>query len=262
MYRATFADGSVLHVRHGREAMTDEIRPFAGAEEAASFGRFADWLTELYRVEMPNFIDADFDSALDLVRRWRAGAQPGPARRVRPPRPPGGLVLRRRAAAADLQLPGDVRRRRAVRGPGAVRRDHLHGLDRGRLRAGGRDARHGHRPGRGRGQGAGPTSATTRRSTRILRAGDGAVRGVELAGGERIDADVVVCNADLPVAYRTLLGGVEAPRRRPPRSLLTVVPAVGRRRAWRAAGLRGPPQHPLRRAVGRLVPGAHPRRRA
>ena len=26
MYRATFADGSVIHVRHGREAMTEEIR--------------------------------------------------------------------------------------------------------------------------------------------------------------------------------------------------------------------------------------------
>ena len=30
MYRATYADGSVLHVRHGREAMTEEIRQFAG----------------------------------------------------------------------------------------------------------------------------------------------------------------------------------------------------------------------------------------
>ena len=40
----------------------------------------------------------------------------------------------------------------------------------------------------------------------------GAVTGVELGGGERLAADVVVCNADLPVAYRTLLGGVDAPR--------------------------------------------------
>ena len=29
MYRAVYADGSVLHVRHGREAMTEEIRSFA-----------------------------------------------------------------------------------------------------------------------------------------------------------------------------------------------------------------------------------------
>jgi phytoene desaturase len=54
--------------------------------------------------------------------------------------------------------------------------------------------------------------------TRILRNGDGRVTGVELgdartgSGGERVAAQAVVCNADLPVAYRTLLGGVEAPR--------------------------------------------------
>ena len=50
------------------------------------------------------------------------------------------------------------------------------------------------------------------RRPRILRGGGGAVTGVELGGGERLAADVVVCNADLPVAYRTLLGGVDAPR--------------------------------------------------
>ena len=37
--------------------------------------------------------------------------------------------------------------------------------------------------------------------------------GVRRLGvGERLAADVVVCNPDLPVAYRTLLGGVDAPR--------------------------------------------------
>ena len=46
----------------------------------------------------------------------------------------------------------------------------------------------------------------------ILRDGTGRVGGVELVGGERVAADAVVCNPDLPVAYRTLLDGVEAPR--------------------------------------------------
>ncbi len=35
---------------------------------------------------------------------------------------------------------------------------------------------------------------------------------MELADGERLVADAVVCNADLPVAYRTLLPGVRPPR--------------------------------------------------
>ena len=48
--------------------------------------------------------------------------------------------------------------------------------------------------------------------TRILRTGDGGVAGVEVGGSDRIVADAVVCNADLPVAYRTLLGGLDAPR--------------------------------------------------
>jgi phytoene desaturase len=75
MYRAVYADGSTLHVRHGREAMTDEIRQFANAHEAEAFGRFCDWLEQLYRVEMAHFIDANFDSPLDLVKPWRAGLE-------------------------------------------------------------------------------------------------------------------------------------------------------------------------------------------
>ena len=73
MYRAVYADGSVLHVRHGREAMTEEIRQFANAREAGAFNEFCEWLGELYAVEMPHFIDANFDSVLDLMKPWRAG---------------------------------------------------------------------------------------------------------------------------------------------------------------------------------------------
>src|SRR3954471_21202827 len=60
MYRAHFDDGSVLHVRHGREAMTAEIREVCGNAEAVAFGRFCDWLVDLYEVEMANFIDVNF----------------------------------------------------------------------------------------------------------------------------------------------------------------------------------------------------------
>jgi phytoene desaturase len=47
---------------------------------------------------------------------------------------------------------------------------------------------------------------------RIVRRADGAVTGVELADGERVAADALVCNIDLPVAYRTLLPDVTPPR--------------------------------------------------
>ena len=75
MYRAVYADGSTLMVRHGREAMTEEIRRFSNGHEAQAFGRFCDWLEELYRVEMASFIDANFNSPLDLLKPWRAGLE-------------------------------------------------------------------------------------------------------------------------------------------------------------------------------------------
>ncbi|WP_433872019.1 phytoene desaturase family protein [Saccharopolyspora sp. CA-218241] len=66
-YRARFADGSVLDVRTGGEAMEDEVRRFAGPGEAAGYRRLRRWLTEVYRAELDRFIDANFDSPLDLA---------------------------------------------------------------------------------------------------------------------------------------------------------------------------------------------------
>jgi phytoene desaturase len=52
----------------------------------------------------------------------------------------------------------------------------------------------------------------------IVRFADGSVRGVQLGepgaeGGELVEADAVVCNPDLPVAYRELLDGVDVPKK-------------------------------------------------
>lgn len=211
MYRAVFADGSELHVRHGRAAMTEEIRAVAGDRAAAAFGRFADWLTELYRVEMPHFIDADFDSALDLVRRWRAASRLvrlGGFRRLGPKvasffdderlqRVFSFQALYAGVAPHEaLALYSVITYMDAIEGV-VVPEGGMHELARGlaaAVAAAGADLRYG------------------APATRILRGADGAVTGVEVGGSERLAADVVVCNADLPVAYRTLLGGVEAPR--------------------------------------------------
>jgi phytoene desaturase len=66
-YRARFADGSALDVHTDGAAMEQEVREFAGAAEAAGYRRLRGWLTEMYRAEMDRFIDANFDSPLDLV---------------------------------------------------------------------------------------------------------------------------------------------------------------------------------------------------
>ncbi|WP_020120222.1 phytoene desaturase family protein [Streptomyces canus] len=65
-YRARFADGSSLDVHTGAEAMEAEIERFAGAHEAAGYRRLRAWLERLYRVQMRRFIDAAFDSPLQL----------------------------------------------------------------------------------------------------------------------------------------------------------------------------------------------------
>ncbi len=211
MYRAVFADGSVLHVRHGREAMTDEIREFAGRREAGAYNEFREWLGELYSVEMTNFIDANFDTLFDLFRPWRQGLE-----LIRL----GGFgrldekvatffdderlqrIFSFQAMYAGLS-PHDALALYAVitymdTVAGVfVPRGGMHALPVGLARALGD---------------AGVVFRYDTPVTRILRGSEGQVTGVEVGDSDRLVADAVVCNADLPVAYRTLLGGVEAPR--------------------------------------------------
>ena len=127
LYRATFADGSTIRVRSGRDAMAQELRDTCGAGVADAFDRYVRWVTELYELEMPNFIARDYDHPLDLARPHRPGASPGPAGRLPQPVQAGRPLLRRRAAPAAVQLPGDVRRAGAPAGPGPLRRHQLHG---------------------------------------------------------------------------------------------------------------------------------------
>ncbi len=67
-YHAHFADGSTMLVRAGHEAMRAEIAAHSGAKDAAAFDKFVVWLKRLNDVELPHFIDANFDSPLSLFR--------------------------------------------------------------------------------------------------------------------------------------------------------------------------------------------------
>jgi phytoene desaturase len=236
MYRAVFHDGSVLHVRHGRDAMTDEIRDFAGPAEAQGFERFADWAAELYRIEMPNFIDTDFDSVFGLLRPWRAGLaliRAGGFRRLGPAVARFFADERLQRVFSFQSLYAGVAPRDALALYAVIAyMDTVAGVF---VPDGGMYA-----------MASGLSEAVAKAGvelrfgapvTRILRDPQGAVDGVELAGGERLAADAVVCNVDLPVAYRTLLEGVDPPRaarrgRYSPSCLLWVagvrgVPAAG-----------------------------------
>ncbi|MDX3852382.1 phytoene desaturase [Streptomyces sp. AK02-01A] len=66
-YRARFADGSAIDVHTGAAAMEAEVERLAGAREALGYRRLRAWLEELYRVQIRRFIDANFDSPLQLL---------------------------------------------------------------------------------------------------------------------------------------------------------------------------------------------------
>jgi phytoene desaturase len=213
MYRAHYADGSELRVRHGRAAMTDEIASVCGPKDAEAFGRFCDWLTRLYDLEMPAFIERSFDGPLDLLRPLAPALQLvrlGGFRRL-------AKVVERYfdderlhrifsfqsmyaglAPYEALAIYAVITYMDSVNGV-FVPVGGMHALPVALARAA---------------ETAGATLRYGCRVERILLA-DGAtgpVRGVRLEDGEVLAASAVVANPDLPVAYRTLLPGLRAPR--------------------------------------------------
>ncbi len=227
-YRARYADGSRIDVRFGRAAMRAEIERTCGAADAAAFEGFVDWLAELYDIELPNFIDRNYDSALGLVSRPVAAARllrlgafgrlgPAVARRFADPR------LQRlfsfQAMYAGL-APADALALYAV----ITYMDSIAGVW---FPEGGMHAV--------------PTAMATAVEKAggelvlgssvagLLRRRDGAIAGVRLADGDAVSADAVVCTLDLPIAYDQLLPELSLPRalRRPTYSPSAVVWHVG-----------------------------------
>ncbi|MEL6894314.1 MAG: phytoene desaturase family protein [Actinomycetota bacterium] len=224
MYRACYADGSELLVKHGREAMTEEIRRFAGPNEADAFGRFSDWLEQLYTHEMRSFIDVNLDSPLDLAKPWRDGLALVKL---------GGFGKLGKKVASFFE---DERLQRIFSFQSMYAglapyealaiyavityMDSIRGVF---VPEGGM-----HQMAAGLATAVEKAGVEIRYDTpvqRIARRGDGSVLGVHVGGSpstsngdveahvELIEADAVVCNPDLPVAYRELLGDdVKPPR--------------------------------------------------
>jgi phytoene desaturase len=211
MYRATFPGEGTLHVRRGTEATRAEIATECGAADAAGFDRFCRWLTDLYELELPHFIDRNLRSPLDLA--W----PPGPLARLVAL---GGLRKLDRVVSGYFQ---DPRLRKlfsfqalyAGLSPFAALAiygvitymDTVEGV---------------YAPVGGMGaigpalasaaEKAGATFLWSSPVERILRWPSGAVRGVRLADGALVEADAVVANPDLPVVYRDLIPSVPMPR--------------------------------------------------
>ena len=67
LYRANYADGSVLNVYPETQRMESEIAKEIGSNEAIGYRKYVDFVTKLYKYEMNDFIDKNIDSPFNLV---------------------------------------------------------------------------------------------------------------------------------------------------------------------------------------------------
>lgn len=237
-YRARYADGSELRVMAGTEAMRAEIARVCSERDAAAYTEFVDWLETLYQLELPHFIDRNFDSPVDLFTRPRAMAgllaaggfgRLGPAveRRFADDRlhrlfsfqamyaglsPTQALAIY--AVITYMDSVSGVYFPDASIGSGGPHGSGMHAVPAAMAAAA---------------QSAGAEICYGQSVDEVLRRSDGAVAGVRLADGTRIAADAVVCTIDLPQAYATLLKDLPMPAalRRPAFSPSAVVWHLG-----------------------------------
>ena len=202
LYRAFFPDGSRLDVRADVEAMAAEIAASIGPAEAAGYRRYVDYVARLYTLEFDRFIDSNLDSPLglltpELARLVAMGAfgrlAPRVDRYLDDPRTQRVFSFQAMYAGVSpqqaLALYAVISYMDSVAGV-FVPEGGMHALPvamAAAAQAHGVDFRY-------------DTDVTS-----VERNGDRAV-AVRTADGERIPADVVVLNPDLPVAYRDLLG--------------------------------------------------------
>jgi phytoene desaturase len=208
-YRARFADGSTIDVRADVHDMADDIARTCGGKDAEGWLRYVAFLRELYRIELPYFIERNLDSPLQLVN--------GPLARL------VALGGFRRLGRKVAEYFTDERLRRlfsfqamyAGLAPaqalaiyavitymdcveGVYHPDGgMHAVPRALA---GAAQKHG---------------VEIRYNTTVasLDIRDGRASGVLTTDGERILADAVVVNADLPSAYGELLPAYYTPRR-------------------------------------------------
>ncbi|MEO8329200.1 MAG: phytoene desaturase family protein [Candidatus Nanopelagicales bacterium] len=202
LYRAWFPDGSHLDVKADPAAMSDEVERVCGPAEAAGYRDYVDFVTALYRHQMNDFIDKNFDSPLDvltpnLAKLARLGAFRRMAPKVRQylkdPRSQRVLSFQAMYAGMSpfnaLALYCVISYMDSVAGVFAPRGG-MHAVP---LAMAAAAEKHG---------------VTFRYDCTVDRVElhNSRAVAVHTTDGERIPCDVVVLNPDLPVAWRDLLG--------------------------------------------------------
>ncbi|HEX6499024.1 MAG TPA: phytoene desaturase family protein [Micromonosporaceae bacterium] len=208
-YRAHYPDGSTLDVITNTARMAGEVSRVCGPREADGYLRFVEYARHLWKLERHDFIERNLDTPRDLLtanllRLLLAGGFRRLATRTneffRDPRT--RRIFSFQAMYAGL-APHDALALYTV----IAYLDSVAGVHfpRGGMHAvpkalAGAAEKHG---------------VTLRYATTVSRVEvrGGRATGVVTSTGERIPADVVVLNPDLPVAYRDLLPTGRAPRR-------------------------------------------------
>ncbi len=202
LYRAYYPDGSTLDVHSDVDEMAEEISRVCGPDEAAGYRRYVDFVADLYRYEMRDFIDRNIDSPLDLLTPNLARlAAIGGFRRLAPKvrnylkDPRTERVFSFQSMYAGLS-PYDALAIYAV----IAYMDSVAGVffPKGGMHAVPRALA-------GAAEKHGVVIRYGTEVTRVETSGSRAV-AVHTADGERIACDTIVLNPDLPVAHRDLLG--------------------------------------------------------
>lgn len=200
-YRAHFADGSTLDIRAEVADTAAEIERLCGAREADGYLRFVDYARTLYQLEWKRFIDRDFDHPLGMVHPDLARlAALGGFRRLSAKVAQFLHDPRTQRVFSFQSLYAGVPPHRALALYAVIAyMDTVAGVyyPRGGMHTvatavAGAAVKHG------------VTIEYGREVTSVEVSGSRA-RAVRTRDGDRIPADVVVLNPDLPVAYRDLL---------------------------------------------------------
>ena len=202
LYRAFYPDGSQLDVHSNVDAMAEEIATVISPKEAEGYRRYVEFVSALYRYEMKDFIDTNIDTPLDLLTQNLAKLVAiGGFRKLAPkvrqylndPRTERLFSFQAMYAGLSpqdaLAIYAIIAYMDSVAGV-YFPKGGMHALPEAMAAAA---QKHGVQIHYG-------TEVTD-----VEMHGDRAV-AVRTASGERYQADAVVLNPDLPVAYRQLLG--------------------------------------------------------
>jgi phytoene desaturase len=200
-YRAFFPDGSSLDVIADTARMADEVTRVCGPREAAGYLRFAEFTRRLWNLQRHDFIDRNLDSPRDLLHLGLLKLLgEGGFRRLSTKIDQYFADPRTRRIFSFQSLYAGVAPHQALALYSVIAYlDTVAGVyfPRGGI----------HAVPQALAAAAEKNGVTFRFETTVssVEVGSGRAQAVLTTDGERIPADVVILNPDLPVAYRDLL---------------------------------------------------------